>query len=163
MELISEIVKSLCPIFGKVEEASLETIDGFRFPVVYKGADYLSLLPNDTAKEIIYVRELSSPSINPIDLGGSQKALFVDNRLRIVFYSKTEYNTFVVTQKFYTALEKYKIQIDSIVKNVDNLLSQESGKKKHIRLKNVGYFAIDFSVRKEINKCELLDDCGNEL
>jgi hypothetical protein len=163
MELISEIAKGLCPIFGNVQEASLETIDGFRFPVAYKGSDYISLLPNDTAKEIIYVRELSSPSINSVDLGGCQKALFVNSKLRIVFYSKTEYNTFVMTQKFYSALEKYTVQIDSIIKNVDSLLGQESGRKKHIRLKNVGYFAIDFSVTKEINKCELLDDCGNEL
>lgn len=163
MELISEIVKGLCPIFGKVEEASLETIDGFRFPVSYKGSDYTSLLPNDTAKEIIYVRELSNPSVEKVDLGGCQKALFVNSNMRIVFYSNVEYNTFVMTQKFYGALEKYQVQIDAIIKNVDTLLAMESGKKKHIRLKNVGYFAIDFTVRKEINKCELLDDCGNEL
>ena len=163
MELISEIVKALCPVFGKVSEASLETIDGFRFPVSYKGADYTSLLPNDTEKEIIYVRELSNPSVNSVDLGGSQKALFVNSNLRIVFYSNVEYNTFVVTQKFYNALEAYKTEINAIVKNVDSLIMQESGKKKHIRLKNVGYFAIDFTVTKEINKCELLDDCGNEL
>jgi hypothetical protein len=121
------------------------------------------LLPNDTTSEIIYVRELSNTSIDKVDLGGSQKALFVNSNMRIVFYSKNEYNIFVITQQFYSALEKYKVQIDAIIKNADTLLAMESGKKKHIRLKNVGYFAIDFTVRKEINKCELLDDCGNEL
>lgn len=100
MELISELAKLLCPTFGKVEEATLETIDGYKFPVSYKGADYKSLLPNDTEKEIIYVRELSNPSVSAIDLGGCQKALFVNSNLRIVFYSNVEYNTFVMTQSF---------------------------------------------------------------
>jgi hypothetical protein len=163
MELISEIAKGLCPIFGNVYEAVLETIDGFKMPVSYKGADYKSLLPNDTENEIIYLRELSDSTVTPIDLGGCQKALFVDTKMRLVFYSKQDYDTFVMTQRFYTALGNYRIQIDSIIRNVDTLFYQESGKKKHIRLKNVGYFAIDFSIRKEINKCELLDDCGNEL
>lgn len=163
MELISKIVKSLLPKFGNVYSGSLEVIDGMKVPVYYDGNDYKSLLPNDTQDEIIYLRELNSSRISPIDLGGCQKTLFVNNNYRIVFYSSFEYNTFAITQKFYSALASYQIEINSVVNNVDSLFMQESGKKKHIRLKNVGYFAIDFSVRKEINKCELLDDCKNEV
>lgn len=142
--------------FGKFyEDATITRIDNIQMPVYYNGSDYISLHPKDNECEVSYIRELQSSQIEYKDLGGCVKKANVIDIFRFVVWSNKPFNNFAKLQRFTSLLEPLNVEILNVVNNIEQIYNQETGKGKHVRLKNVGYLAIDFKVKKRIDTCNI--------
>jgi hypothetical protein len=155
MELTKSIARQLCGTFSNVYPAMLENIDGKKYPVYYDGVEMKPLIPVDNKCGFIYVRELGEAGFDSVDLGGCNKTMFVKSNFRLVYYSKDETSVFGTIQKIHNTLsDGFNFTMKGMVQNPNELLKMEYENKKNLVFKNITYFAVDFSVRMEINSCD---------
>ena len=156
MELSNETCLKLTKEFGKYYgNATLERIDGITMAVHHTGVDYVSLHPKDNDCNFCYIRELSPANVRMVDLGGCERTPFVSGKYRFVYYSKTPFNNFTQLQKFVSAMAGNKIEVLSVINNIEAVYQQETSGKKNVRLKNIGYIAIDFSQELQVTTCDI--------
>ncbi len=156
MDLSKEVCSRLSAQFGKYyDNATIDKIDGISMAVHHTGTDYVSLHPKDNDCNFCYIRELQPANVRMVDLGGCEKTPFVNGRYRFVHYSKTPFNNFAQLQKFVVAMAGTKIEVIQVINNIEEVYRQETGGKKNVRLKNIGYIAIDFSQELQVTTCEI--------
>jgi putative ribosome biogenesis GTPase RsgA len=156
VDLSKEICSRLSAEFGKYyDNATLDKIDGIIQAVHFTGSDYVSLHPKDNDCNFCYIREIQASNIRMVDLGGCEKTPFISGRYRFVYYSKSPFNNFAQLQKFVSAMAGTRIEIIQVINNIESIYQQETGGRKNIRLKNIGYIAIDFSQELQVNTCEI--------
>lgn len=139
--------------FGTFYEAFMDRVDGINRPVAYDGNDLKSLHPNDNTDAFAYIRQTSNADIQMVDLGGDSKTAFVNNKYRVVFYSAKPFNNFAMLQEFTKATQGLSVDFTGLSNDVEQVYATEIGGKKNIRVKNIGYMFIDFSVREQVNPC----------
>lgn len=157
MLLPRDICQKLNENFGKYYEATLERIDGTNVPVHHTGTDYITLIPKDTDRSWSYIREKNPAIVNMIDLGGCDLVPYLTENYRFVIYNKKAFEPYGKLQLFMKAVQGHNVQIDQVITNIEQLYNQEVGGKKHLRLKNIGYMAIDFTIRDKVTVCNAPD------
>ncbi len=155
MEIYSILAERFGNKFGKFYEGFIDRIDGVNKPVAYDGNDLKSLHPQDNTDAFAYIRQTSTPDISTVDLGGEEKEVFVNNKYRVVFYSAKPFNNFAMLQTFKTATQGLSVDLSALSNDVEQVYATEIGGKKNIRVKNIGYMFIDFSIRERVKPCTI--------
>ncbi len=153
MEIYSTFADRFGNKFGTFYEAFMDRIDGVNKPVAYDGNDLKSLHPADNTDAFVYVRQSAPADVSMVDLGGESKTAFVNNKYRVVFYSAKPFNNFAMLQEFTKATQGLSVELSTFSSDVEQVYSAEIGGKKNLRVKNIGYMFIDFSIREQVNLC----------
>lgn len=142
--------------FGKYhDDVSIEKIDGVFMPVHYDGTDFVNLHPKDNQCDISYIRQIRESSVEMKDLGGCLKTPYVKDYYRFVHWWKGNANSFSKLQKFVAAMSPLNIEILNINNNASDVYAGETNKGKYIKLKDVSYLRIDFSIKKKVDTCNI--------
>ncbi len=138
--------------FGKFyDNVSLEKIDGVTMPVHYNGTDFINLHPKDNQCELCYIRQVSEGKIDLKDLGGCQKSPYLTEYYRFVNWSNKPFKPFTRLQNFVQSMKGLNIEILGVNTNPEQVYSQETGKGKYIKLKDISYLYIDFKITKKVD------------
>jgi hypothetical protein len=144
--------------FGKFyDDVSLEVINGVTMPVSYTGSDFVSLHPKDNVCEVSYIREYAAAQTEMRDLGGCNKVPYVTYYYRFVNWSDKPFNNFSKLQKFVSAMVGYDISVLSINNDTTKVYAEETGKGKQIKIKGMCYIAINFTITRKVDTCNIIE------
>lgn len=156
-------IDNVCEVFsfaGKVyQDVSIERIEKMELPCYYNGSDYEVLTPKDTDCSFNYFRLLSEEPIY-IDTGhcGQTIGKIKKNYKWVVFFKeKADIEKIILRfQKSFDA--GLNLKIKSIERDPNRLMKSECKMNFDIKLKNMIYFSIDFSILEKYSNC-LTDNC----
>lgn len=159
-----ELIQNSCNLFsfaGKhYEDVSIEKIGNKNIASYFSGVDYILLTPKDNECNFNYFRVLSEEPIY-IDAGLCTKIVTKTKyTARWVVYAKEKKNIDKLILQFKEAITpNYQLEIKSIQRNENKLFREEcSIFDFDLKVKNITYFAIDFTIKKPYNNC-LTNDC----
>ncbi len=155
MEIYNTFAERFGNKFGKFYEGFMDRVDGVNKPVAYDGNDLKSLHPHDNTDSFVYVRQTAPADVSMVDLGGDDRTAFVNNKYRVVFYSAKPFNNFAMLQEFTKVTQGLNVEISTFSSDVEQVYASEIGGRKNLRVKNIGYMFIDFSIRERVNPCTI--------
>lgn len=145
--------------FGKFyENVTIEKIDGISMPVHYNGTDYVNLHPKDNQCDVSYVRKIDE-SVELKDLGGCKKTSYIIEKYKFVHWSNQKsFNSFAKIQLFSQLVKPIIKDLLNINTQSEQIYASETNKSKYIRLKNINYISVDFSITRKIDyNCEIIE------
>jgi hypothetical protein len=155
-----EFCKLLDGQFGKFyDNVSIEKIDGITMPVHYTGVDFVNLHPKDNICDLSYVRKFDE-NVEYKDLGGCKKTTYLIEKYKFVHWSNQKsFNSFAKLQLFNQTMSSIDFEIIGVNTQSEQIYASETNKGKYIKLKNVNYISIDFSIKKKIDYNCKIEEC----
>ncbi len=159
-----ELIDNSCNLFSfagtHYKDVSIEKIGNKNIASYFDGIEYLLLNPKDTICNFNYFRILNEEPIQ-VDSGLCNKIVSkIRYTARWVVYAKEKKDIDKMILQFKNAIPSiYQLEIKSIQRNENKLFREEcSIFDFDLKVKNITYFAVDFSIKKPYNNC-LTNDC----
>lgn len=156
-------INNACEIFsfaGKVyQDVSIERIEKMDLPCHFNGSDYEVLTPKDTVCSFNYFRLLNEEPIY-IDTGHCGQTIGkIKKTYKWVVFFKEHSNIDTIILRFQKSFDAgLNLKIKSIERDPNRLMKSECKNNFDIKLKNMLYFSIDFSIFEKYSNC-LTDNC----